>query len=553
MAAPQGILRFPGIQNVQSFSYTLSHGITPGVCQVDIVPQAQVPAEIGVMSIEFGQLRLNFADCILDAASLRRTADGTIISLTIIDRRWRWRYGEITGLYNVRKKDGTVDTETEATPQWLATLLFKAMGEQRYSVAELPNKSRPEIEWISDNPASELAQLAESLGCRVVLGLDGRASLRRMGRGAALPSLPSQQTQDYGIDPPLRPDSLKIIGGPTRYQTKFRLEAVGEDTTGEIKRINDLSYIPVNDGWQQESIYSFGNVVNIKARMLALKTVWRFYRIKCTAESNTANVFTIPKVITSVKELWQILPLESNLVDTFLDNDGVEQPKNPVVEGKFWNYSVDGDNVGLVRIYDEKLGRFSIDEQRGIVMFSNPVLTRSDDGTHEEAELYLTIGHSVKTTYNKQPWRWFLDRPMPGQKLKTGPQIIRRDEMVETKIGVYDGQKLTSVTENNSEIIKEADYHLDAVQQGFQVLRTASMTYAGIIPISPDGAIQQVAWSGGPSGCSTTVGRNTEFSRVVPSWAERRAIERQIARQASVRKALGVLATLVIRPGGPIR
>jgi hypothetical protein len=53
-------------------------------------------------------------------------------------------------------------------------------------VSGLPNLSRPEVDWVFANPAQELAALAESLGCRVVLGLDGRvaASGRFRGRPA---------------------------------------------------------------------------------------------------------------------------------------------------------------------------------------------------------------------------------------------------------------------------------------------------------------------------------------------------------------------------------
>ena len=51
--------------------------------------------------------------------------------------------------------------------------------------------------------------------------------------------------------------------------------------------------------------------------------------------------------------------------------------------------------------------------------------------------------------------------------------------------------------------------------------------YAGIVPISPDGAIQQVEWSGGLSGCVTRASRNSEFSLVVAPYHERRQAERR--------------------------
>ena len=55
--------------------------------------------------------------------------------------------------------------------------------------------------------------------------------------------------------------------------------------------------------------------------------------------------------------------------------------------------------------------------------------------------------------------------------------------------------------------------------------------YAGIVPISPDGAIVQVQWTGGAAGGLTRAGRNSEFSLTVPSWNERRTAERTRQRE----------------------
>lgn len=240
----QPLLRFPGINGVVRWTFTLSHGISPSVCSVDIVPQATLPAEMGTLQILFGSVRMQFRDCLIDSAKVRRSGAGQIIGLAILDRRWKWKFGEISGRYNLRLKDGKVDPATEKTPHQLATLLFQAMGESSFSVGELPNTSRPEVEWSYANPAHELAALAESLGCRVVLGIDNRVSLRRIGTGALLPDVGAQRSEDFGFDPPTRPDSLKLIGGPTRFQTKFRLEAVGEDSDGSIRPIDQLTYKP---------------------------------------------------------------------------------------------------------------------------------------------------------------------------------------------------------------------------------------------------------------------------------------------------------------------
>jgi hypothetical protein len=100
MPAPTGLLSFPGIDQVLSWSFTLSHGISPSAALVEIAPQFGLPAEVGPIVISFGDIALEFADCVLDSANVRRNQSGMIVSLSILDRRWRWRYGQISGRYN---------------------------------------------------------------------------------------------------------------------------------------------------------------------------------------------------------------------------------------------------------------------------------------------------------------------------------------------------------------------------------------------------------------------------------------------------------------------
>ena len=71
---PQGLLSFPGLQQIRSWSFTLSHGIAPGVAHVEIAPQFGVPAEIGTMLLSFGDVALAFPGCVLDSAHVRRDA-----------------------------------------------------------------------------------------------------------------------------------------------------------------------------------------------------------------------------------------------------------------------------------------------------------------------------------------------------------------------------------------------------------------------------------------------------------------------------------------------
>lgn len=514
----QATLRFPGLQQVIRWSYTLSHGITPGVCTIDVAPQFGVPDEVGTLRLQFGPVRLQFPECVVDFAAVRRSSAGMVVGLTLLDRRWKWKLGAISGRYNLRTSDGSLDQETEKTPQQLATLLLQAMGESGFSVDELPNQARPEVDWVASNPAGELAALCDSLGCRVVLGIDNRVALRRIGQGGTLPLLDALRTQRIGIDPPARPDSLKLVAGPTRFQTKFRLEAVGEDHDGTIRPINDLSYKPA-EGWGTEPYTHFSNVADADDRARARATVYRWYRIKCTAPDDAAGTFRISGQHGPVTSLWQFLPLENGLIDVESGNDKIKRPRPPLIDGTFWAESPDGENLGTVRRYE---GRFTLDTARGIVRFAQPVLKRNtSDDTYIPAELNLTVAHPLRESATREEVRFSLERRLPGSPLGTGPQIVRRDELAETIIHRGTNEDQT----NHEELNREANAALDAAQAEFQTLQTSDAEYAGLIPISPDGAIRQIAWSGGPNGAVTRASRNQEFSTLVPAWKERRAIE----------------------------
>ncbi len=523
---PQGTLSFPGVAQVISWSYTLSHGISPGVAQVEIAPQFGVPAEIGTMTISFGDVALVFPACVLDSANVRRDRSGMVVSLAILDRRWAWRFGAISGRYNLRQPDGTLDASTEMAPQDLASLLLAAMGEPDVDVSLLPNQPRPEVDWLYANPAAELARLAESLACRVILDIDGRVSLAPEGVGADLPDTFTQRTQNFGIDPPTRPDSLLLVGGPTRFQTMFRLEAVGQEKTGEIKPIGSLSYMP-SAGWGNEA-FDFSNVSDADARAMARRTVYRWYRIKCSAPFTTAGQFQVADCQTTVQDLWQILPLEQGQVDTDADANGIERPKPPEVVGVFWDRSLDAKNIPAQRRYR---GSFTLDAERGIVKFAEPVAqiaSSSGPPSFAEAQLYLTVAHGVKDPETLQEVRQTWERTLAGDPNGVGPQVIRRDDLIQTVSTKYDAQNNpTGTTDNSQSLDDEAGGYLDAAEAGFQTLETDFVEYAGLVPISPDGAIQQVEWSGGPSGCVTRAGRNNEFSLVVPSFHERRTAERR--------------------------
>ncbi len=539
MAAPLGIATFPGLQQIVQASYTLSHGITPGVATVEIAPQPGLTAAAGPLVFTFGSVQLVFPDCRINEMSYRRNDAGLIWALQIFDRRWKWQFGEVTGHYNLRHANETLDTSTAKTPQQLATLLLQAMGESRFNVGDLPNETRPEVHWDYANPAQELADLCESLSCTIVLQLDNTVRICRAGQGGELPAPPVVMDDSASLDLVERPDWIRWVGGPTQAQFTFSLEAVGLDTDDKVVPINNLSYKPA-DGWNREIAGRYWGVEDTNPpgpiggqqrdnprnpRTLAKNTVWRWYRIKEILGNVNWDQLLGREFGFRLERIDQLLPLTPELLLT----DETRTPKKrlpALVQGVFRKPDTSVRNTTLWAQYERP---FDIDVAQGIVKFADYVYQWSE-GLHQpnDAELYLTCICSLKHQTTGALHRVTRTYLFGGQQAGAGPQVIREDETALTIRLVYDNNGgIRQTITNESEVNPAAQYALATAVMGYQVRSPRNMSYAGLLPINPDGAIQQVSWSVVEGqGATTRASRNHEFSLAVPSYKERRMLEK---------------------------
>src|SRR5574341_1011890 len=365
MPAYQGLCFFPGVNQVVSATYTLSHGITPGVATIECAPQFGFVGAGGTLLFTFGPFNVAFAGCKVDTFSFRFTDQGQIWALQIFDRRWKWAFGEVWGRFNVRLPDESVDSLTARTPQELAAYLLDAMGEIGYEVTQLPNDTRPEVEWEAANPAQELADLCEKLGCHVVLTLGGYVQICQIGVGAALDTTVDVLQNSLTIDPPERPDSLKVVCGKTRYEAVLRLEAVGLDTDGTVKPIDSLSYTPTG-GWSVVKPDGFLQVAAGEARELAKATVFRWYRITDRSPADSNQPLSLPDY-GEVFNYRDLLPLEDGLIESYQDTSGNVKAEEAIITGDFW----DGQ-LGYTNLVGQRYkGDFSIHGEDGIIEFSD--------------------------------------------------------------------------------------------------------------------------------------------------------------------------------------
>jgi hypothetical protein len=538
----QGLISYAGLPPGTG-SFTLSHGITPSVCTMELAPQPQLPPANGSLVFTFGEVLVAFPSCRLNALNYSRTSG--YWSLQILDRRWKWAYGKISGRYNVRKNDEVIDQATVKTPQQLATLCLLAMGEtvSASTIAELPDDTRPAVEWANDNPAQALDELVNALGCRVVLQLDNTVKVCRLGVGAALPGdtpLTPVMDDSGSIDPPDPPDAIEIAFAPTRVQALLQLFPVGMDTDGKIKWIEDLSYKPAA-GWGNEipGVFSGVNDTGTTAaagqretnpRNLALRTVFRWYQIGGTPDEQFGS--KLKEQLGDeydLEDFSQFLPLLPDLIDV---DPETKKPMEPWIQGNF--ALLDGMWVNSPNWETYPLS-FTVQLERGIVEFADPVFQWATPGNAASliagANIYLNCTFNVLGKTTKAAHRYLRHYDL-GAANNTGARILKQEELGYWLQPTYDVSGLvTGWTNNQLAVNSEAGYLFAAAVAEYELEAAAERTYAGLVPINPDGAIQQVTFAV-RGGATTRASRNNESNRGVPSYRERRLLSRLYRDQA---------------------
>lgn len=520
---------FPGILQPRYAKYTRSLGIEPDVALVEMVPQPNVIA-VGGPLVFFGPDVVTVHNCRVDFGSIRLTPAGHVVSVRILDRRWVWRNGSISGRYNVTEPDGTLDTDTEATPQQLAALLFSAMGESGFDVSALPNNTRPFVDWECNTPALELAKLCDALGCRVGIDIanQDRARIYRLGFGTGLP--PNEvRTVSFGFDPPEKPGSLELCGGATVFQSKLLMEAIAQETDGEIVPLDDVSYKP-SGGWESTSIggseLEFPNVTAGEAeRAMAIASVYRLFRIKSQADGSQS----VPG-FGAVPSIASLLPIRSRLVDFKISLGGIPDALPSFIQGIMM---VGGSPLNLsdteidTRASDNQIG-FKLYPDSGIVQLSRPAF-RLVSGQTKPAELYLTCAYNVRLGKTFDRERFKLNRQISANS--TPPYGVRRFDLVETHRAEYgsDGKTVSGVQTNQNIVLGEANLVLDAVQAEFATSASTQAEYRGVLAIAPDGFRQQVGWevrsgTGHRAGARTFASVSSEFDPGVPRYREKQRI-----------------------------
>lgn len=268
-----GNATWPGAIAVDSCTYTCSHGISPGIAILKILPQDGFVAEYGDLVIEDGVGRVTLKGCRVKSMIVEMNGGQRLWSIAIEDRRWRWvDLGAVAGCYDQPDPHSKLIPWTIQSPLELARLCLAAMGETRFTI-DLPpglthamgvmhgqlnpphigvvpiTGTNPPINWEWEVPAQALANLCEQFGRKVIYRIsDDSVVIAVPGRGADLPD-GSLSSESPSIDKPKTPAGYAIVGDPTKFQARFDFsEAVGEEWDGSYVPIERLSYAPLING-----------------------------------------------------------------------------------------------------------------------------------------------------------------------------------------------------------------------------------------------------------------------------------------------------------------
>lgn len=504
---------------------------------VRLIPQASLPNVSNVnITVSDGFTTLTFTNCFIDLSRIDITIDGHIEGIVVLARTWRWEYGTIDGVYNLRNPDGSIVAATEKTPQQLAILLFQAIKEPAFNVLALPNDTRPFVNWECADAWPELQHLCWTLGCEV--GLDSGINAGRIwqrGTGVALTGGTEVQTTSFGVDWGRPPDNVLGCAGHTIVQSKLEMENVYLDTDGTLQTEDDVSYKPSDGFTGKDPFDPLDSDATEQERSLAQLSHLKYWRPKNQADGTQH----VPGLGT-VSSIEDIMPIRDVLAESYDSGYGVyEQPARLegtfAIESEILTYENTDDHTQI-----DVNWRLAIPEV-GLIITDTPLfkvdLPAAQPGALPltAADVFMTTSYSVMQT-NRNYHQYRITRNLASNS--TGDYALRRPDMNLRLIASYQADNVTvaSVADNQATVDNEINVAIDAKVVEWAASTQEMRKYRAMVPHVLDGAISQIKIVVSKrSGFNMWVGRNTEFITGLPKRLEQ-IRSAQVARDIALRE-----------------
>lgn len=162
-----------------------------------------------------------------------------------------------------------------------------------------------------------------------------------------------------------------------------------------------------------------------------------------------------------------------------------------------------------------------------IVVFNEPVYywnKKGDtDARYDFPELTLETSINIRHPISDMPIRWEEQLPIPGGT--TPIEWHENNELAVGVVGIYDDKNNLIDWMYGSGDIEytraAASFFLKSKAARFYIKGGITKQFPEIIPIEPDGYIQQVSWSIGSGGPTTIASTNSEHSAFWPDYPQR--------------------------------
>lgn len=476
-------ITYPGLRNITRWKAVVNRGIVPSTIIVEAIPETTLTSTPAKLTISLGARSVEFPDVVVAGQTLKQANKlrGFRGSVHLLDHRWRWKYGKISGIYNTRLPDGTVDPFNRKTPAELATLCLREMGEQGFSVARMPTGMFPPINWDKTNPAQALDKLCRYVGCEVVNGHLGRVEIWPIGTGRELPT-GKLINPPFTVKPQDKPKSLEVQGGRTVFQSRLSLAAVGRNDVATLP----LATLAPYSGSITESPFSLPEIENNQQRTDAFQSLFKWFYTNAQAD----GTHVLPGCNTYIRRGTQYRML-GILIDTWLNSDNVRLAAYPSVIGKFWPYGDDADEQTDIIVYN---GLFAMDESRNLVQFPFPVWNLDSAGAIKAPELYLYTAYHVRSALGEFDT---LKKEMAIGGTR-GARVLHRPEIFYSVKHLYDNaNQIANTVSTLDHANAEAQAYLTAFARTYTDGDQRDVEWASLENVSLDGRIAQIRYQGG--------------------------------------------------------
>lgn len=518
-----GTISYPGLTTYLSASMTLTTGADPSLCVIQMLPQVEPLDPVGDLTFAYNTTEFTFRDCVVVDVSSRLTTSGHTVTVTIADRRYSWKFGYITGKYNQRSRDGVAFIGQQKTARELCAILLEKCGEPNVDLQYVPTDVYPTVEWDYSNPAAELNSFLDAQNLVVSLGTDDIVRIWPKTVGNDIIDDETTLSPSYSIIAKSRPKSVTVVGDRIQVQCRFDLQPVGLDVDYSVKGIDSLSYRP-NQGFLDPWYHL--DVSDDDARKLALQSVYRWYRI--AGVTGFGGLYDIPQI--GILNGPENIHLLSYKIDQARGDDGVVRALPAEIIGEYFNMRASADNtIGNREPYD---GSFSIDPDTRLVKFGQPIL-RLANSQWTAAPIKLETSFNV-VARDGETMRYTLVRNLnaPFSLRQRDTLVVRLPELrLAIRQQYEDEQDPESNQPNRPIAVLDNRGHVEgnATLQADRIIATITDTsgldveWAGLKPISPDGAIKQVTWRLGAGPTTTRASRNREHAPMTEQEKQQRA------------------------------